>query len=125
MRKILFFIILITLACLIYAWAGQNFYNKNEVTQNDLTKGIAADQARHVGENGPLITDYCEILTTGETYYVGSGWFTGQETYAVYQDPASCGAFPFGVTSMSWALRTFLSATIFNAGTTFGSISNG
>jgi hypothetical protein len=105
MRKLLFFIILITLACFVYGQAGQELGAKSEVSQNDLTNDITADQARHVGENTPLITNYCEILTTGDQYYFGSGWFTGQETYAVYQDPASCGTYPFGVGSISWALR--------------------
>ncbi len=105
MRRYMFFIVLLTMAYFVYGQAGQELGVKSEVSQTDLTNDITVDQARHVGENTPLITDYCEILTTGATHYSGSGWFTGQETYAVYQDPTSCGTYPFGVASISWALR--------------------
>ncbi len=79
---------------------------KKEVNENNLVKGLRADQTGDFPEP-PSITDYCEILTTGDAYYTGGGWFTGGEMYAVYQDPEVCGyspTYPFTVTSLSWAL---------------------
>ncbi len=49
--------------------------------------------------------DLCIDQWQGDPYYIIENWFTGEETYAVYQDPTATGCsntYPFGITDIIW-----------------------
>jgi hypothetical protein len=93
-----------------------------------LATGAVAEEARKPGEMKitPVVEPFSEIIATGAPgavkspadfcidqwqgppFLVIGNWFTGDETYAVYQNPTETGCintYPFGVTEIIWAVQ--------------------
>ncbi|MCD6163559.1 MAG: hypothetical protein J7K40_14255 [candidate division Zixibacteria bacterium] len=92
--------------------AGQLFGKDNSRDVGKTQPTPYTGNIKEVYSNGyqPPLADaeYCEIITTNDQYYVGGGWFTGGESYAVFQDPADCEldpTYPYLVTGMKFAMR--------------------
>jgi len=59
--------------------------------------------------------DFCVDQWQGEPYYIIEHWFTGNETYAVYQNPTETGCintYPFGITHIIWHVYVEVACTL-------------